>query len=88
MTWRPLRRGWKLRGTVYAGLVRNTSFREEQLCSLFYLNTMDCGALESVEVLERWTAHLLDRSRWFAPRLPGASVQSSAPPSPSEQLRL
>jgi hypothetical protein len=47
--------------TVYAGLVRNASFREEQLCSLFYLNTMGPGALESVEVLERWTAHLLDR---------------------------
>ena len=48
-------------GTVYARLVRNASFREEQLCNLFYLNTMDSGALESVEVLERWTAHLLDR---------------------------
>ena len=48
-------------GTVYAGLVRNASFREEQLCSLFYLNTMGSGALKSVEVLERWTAHLLDR---------------------------
>jgi hypothetical protein len=48
-------------GTVYAGLVRNASFREEQLCNLFYLNTMDSVALESVEVLERWTAHLLDR---------------------------
>jgi hypothetical protein len=48
-------------GSVYAGLVRNASFREEQLCSLFYLNTMGSGALQSMEVLERWTAHLLDR---------------------------
>jgi len=47
--------------TVYAGLVWNASFREEQLCSLFYLNTIDSGALESVKVLERWTTHLLDR---------------------------
>jgi hypothetical protein len=47
--------------TVYAGLVRNASLREKQLCSLFHLNTMGFGALESVDVLERWTEHLLDR---------------------------
>jgi hypothetical protein len=47
--------------TVYAGLVRNASFREKQLCSLFHLNTMGSGALELMDVLERWTEHLLDR---------------------------
>jgi predicted nucleic acid-binding Zn ribbon protein len=46
---------------VYEGLVRNASFREEQLCSLFYLDTMGSGALGSVEALERWIAHLLAR---------------------------
>jgi hypothetical protein len=47
--------------SVYAGLVRNASFREEQLCSLFYLDTMDSHALDAVEALERWIAHLLAR---------------------------
>jgi hypothetical protein len=46
---------------VYEGLVRNASFREEQLCSLFYLDTMRSGALASVNALERWIAHLLTR---------------------------
>jgi hypothetical protein len=77
-----------IRGTVYAGLVRNASFREEQLCSLSYLNTMDSGALELVRFWSVGPRIFWTASRWFAPRLPGASVQSSAPPSPSEQLRL
>jgi hypothetical protein len=47
--------------SVYEGLIRNTSFREEQLCSLFYLDTMDSCALSSVEALERRIAHLLAR---------------------------
>jgi hypothetical protein len=46
---------------VYEGLVRNASFREEQLCSLLYLDTMGPRALSSVEALERWIAHLLTR---------------------------
>ena len=46
---------------VYEGLIRNASFREEQLCSLFYLDKMDACALSSVEALERWIAHLLAR---------------------------
>lgn len=46
---------------VYEGLVRNASFREEELCSLFYLDTMGSRALGSVEALERWIAHLLAR---------------------------
>jgi hypothetical protein len=47
--------------SVYEGLIRNASFREEQLCSLFYLDTMDSCALSSVEAQERWIAHLLAR---------------------------
>jgi hypothetical protein len=47
--------------SVYEGLIRNASFREEQLCSLFYLDTMDSCASSSVEALERWIAHLLAR---------------------------
>jgi hypothetical protein len=46
---------------VYEALVRNASFREDQLCSLFYLDTMGSRALGSVEALERWIAHLLAR---------------------------
>jgi hypothetical protein len=46
---------------VYEGLVRNASFREEQLCSLFYLDAMAPYALGSVKALERWIAHLLAR---------------------------
>jgi hypothetical protein len=47
--------------SVYEGLVRNASFREDQLCSLFYIDTMGPRALESIEALERWIAHLLRR---------------------------
>jgi hypothetical protein len=46
---------------VYEGLVRNASFREEQLCSLFYLDAMGSDALGSIQGLERWIAHLLAR---------------------------
>jgi hypothetical protein len=46
---------------AYEGLVRNASFREEQLCSLFYLDVMDARALGSVRALERWIDHLLAR---------------------------
>ena len=46
---------------VYEGLVRNASFREDQLCSLFYLDAMAPYALGSVKALERWIAHLLAR---------------------------
>jgi hypothetical protein len=47
--------------SVYEGLVRNASFREKQLCSLFYLDTTGSRALGSVDALERWIAHLLAR---------------------------
>jgi hypothetical protein len=47
--------------SVYEGLVRNASFREEQLCSLYYLDTMDSRALGSIDALEQWIAHLLAR---------------------------
>jgi hypothetical protein len=48
---------------VYEGLVRNATFREEQLCSLYYLDTMSAGALGSVKALEDWIAHLLARKQ-------------------------
>jgi hypothetical protein len=47
--------------SVYEGLVRNASFREAQLCSLFYLDAMAPQALDSIKALERWIAHLLAR---------------------------
>jgi hypothetical protein len=46
---------------AFEGLVRNASFREDQLCSLFYLDVMDSRALGSVRALERWIDHLLAR---------------------------
>jgi hypothetical protein len=46
---------------AYEGLVRNASFREEQLCSLFYLDAMGPHALASIKALERWIGHLLVR---------------------------
>jgi hypothetical protein len=46
---------------AFEGLVRNASFREDQLCSLFYLDTMGSHALGSIRGLERWIAHLLAR---------------------------
>jgi hypothetical protein len=47
--------------SVYEGIVRNASFREDQLCSLFYMDTLSSRALGSIEALERWIAHLLER---------------------------
>jgi hypothetical protein len=46
---------------AFEGLVRNASFREDQLCSLFYLDAMGSHALNSIQGLERWIAHLLAR---------------------------
>ncbi len=46
---------------VYEGLVRNASFREDQLCSLYYIDTMGSRALGSLKALDRWIAHLLAR---------------------------
>ena len=46
---------------AFEGLVRNASFREDQLCSLFYLDAMGPHALGSIQGLERWIAHLLAR---------------------------
>ena len=54
---------------VYEGLVRNASFREEQLCSLFYVDAMGSDALCSIEGLERWIAHLLARKATVRPAL-------------------
>jgi hypothetical protein len=63
---------------VYEGLVRNASFREEQVCSLFYLDTMGSRALGSVEALERWIAHLLARKLTVRTALPSAWAKFSA----------
>jgi hypothetical protein len=46
---------------AFEGLVRNASFREDQLCSLFYLDAMESHALGSIQGLQRWIAHLLAR---------------------------
>jgi hypothetical protein len=54
---------------VYEGLVRSASFREEQLCSLFYLDAMGSDALGSIQGLERWIAHLLARKATVRPAL-------------------
>jgi hypothetical protein len=54
---------------VYEGLVRNASFREGQLCSLFYLDAMAPHALASVKALERWIAHLLARKATVRPAI-------------------
>lgn len=48
---------------VYEGLVRNASFREDQLCSLYYMDTMGSRALGSVKALDRWIAQLLARKQ-------------------------
>jgi hypothetical protein len=48
---------------VYEGLVRNASFREDQLCSLYYIDTMGARALGSLKALDRWIAHLLARKQ-------------------------
>ena len=60
--WRPSSLEFEaIPAAVYEGLVRNASFREEQLCSLFYLDAMGSDALGSIQGLERWIAHLLAR---------------------------
>jgi hypothetical protein len=46
---------------AFEGLVRNASFREDQLCSLFYLDAMGSHALGPIQGLERWIEHLLAR---------------------------
>jgi hypothetical protein len=48
---------------VYEGLVRNASFREDQLCSLYYIDTMGARALGSLKAQDRWIAHLLARKQ-------------------------
>lgn len=48
---------------VYEGLVRNASFRQDQLCSLYYMDTMGSRARGSVKALDRWIAHLLARKQ-------------------------
>jgi hypothetical protein len=54
---------------AYEGLVRNASFREDQFCSLFYLDAMGPDALGSIRALERWIAHLLARKATVRPTL-------------------
>ena len=54
---------------AYEGLVRNASFRVDQLCGLFYLDTMGSRSLDSVEALEQWIAHLLARKATVRPVL-------------------
>jgi hypothetical protein len=56
---------------VYEGLVRNASFREDQLCSLYYLDTMSCRALGSIKAMEQWITHLLARKRTIRAILAG-----------------
>jgi hypothetical protein len=46
---------------AFEGLVRNASFREDQLCSLFYLDAMGSRAISSIQGLECWIAHLIAR---------------------------
>jgi hypothetical protein len=48
---------------VYEGLVRNASFREEQLSSLYYLDTMGSRAIDSIEALNCWIERLLARKQ-------------------------
>jgi hypothetical protein len=48
---------------VYEGLVRNASFREDQLCNLYYLDTMSRRARGSVKALDQWITHLLARKQ-------------------------
>jgi hypothetical protein len=47
--------------SVYEGLVRNASFREDQLCNIYYLDTFGSRALESIAALECWISHILER---------------------------
>jgi hypothetical protein len=54
---------------VYEGLVRNASFREDQLCSSYYLDTMGSRALGSIKALDRWITHLLARKQTVRPTL-------------------
>jgi hypothetical protein len=54
---------------VYEGLVRNASFREDQLCSSYYLDTMGARALGSIKALDRWITHLLARKQTVRPTL-------------------
>jgi hypothetical protein len=51
----------RIPAAAFEGLVRTASFREDQLCSLFYLDAMGTQALGSIQGLERWIAHLLAR---------------------------
>ncbi len=48
---------------IFEGLVRNASSCGSELCSLFYLDTSNSGALAFVSALERWIEILLARKR-------------------------
>ena len=49
---------------IFEGLARNASCCENELCSLFYIDTSDSSALAFVSALERWIERLLTRKRW------------------------
>jgi hypothetical protein len=48
---------------IYEGLARNASYRGNELCSIFHVDTSDPSALAFVSSLERWIELLLDRKR-------------------------
>jgi hypothetical protein len=48
---------------IYEGLARNASYRGNELCSIFHVDTSDPSALAFVSSLERWIERLLDRKR-------------------------
>jgi hypothetical protein len=48
---------------IYEGLARNATYRGNELCSLFSVDTSDPGASAFVSSLERWIEILLDRKR-------------------------
>jgi hypothetical protein len=54
---------------IYEGLVRNASYRGNELCSLFHVDTSDPSALALVSSLERWIEILLDRKRSVRKRI-------------------
>jgi hypothetical protein len=54
---------------IYEGLARNASYRGNELCSLFHVDTSDPSALALVSSLERWIEILLDRKRSVRKRI-------------------
>jgi hypothetical protein len=54
---------------IYEGLARNASYRGNELCSLFHVDTSDPSALAFVSSLESWIDILLDRKRSVRKRI-------------------